>query len=113
MRVGYSKVASLILDDWAPELATRCFKPEAEIRRTGLAPADYPNEIVEITFADESTATFRFAFVIISREKNAIGLFSGHSGHYVVPAPAVAHVRDQKGATLFDHAAWLKWATRE
>jgi hypothetical protein len=108
---GYAKVAALILDDWARELADRLSRPESEVRAAGLSAADYPAETLEVRFADDSTAVFRFAFAIVSRDKNAVAVFSGHSGHYVLPAPVLAYVRRQGAETLFDHAAWLRWGS--
>ncbi len=76
---GYSKVAALILNDWAVELAAHLGRTEQQIRAHGLSATDYPNEIVEVQFADDSTASYRFAFALVSPEKNAIGVFSGRS----------------------------------
>jgi hypothetical protein len=78
-----------IIHDWADELASVLGRSASEIREKGLYVGDFPHQVVEIEFDDESSARFRWAFYIESRSKKAVGVFTEHCGYFVLPIVGV------------------------
>jgi hypothetical protein len=78
--------AKSVLTEWAPELAKRLGRPEAEILAKGLSAYDFSSSrSIEIKFADGSHARFSFAFAIVSQERHAVAVFTEHCGYLVFP----------------------------
>ena len=82
-----------IVQDWAEELASVLGRSPSEIREKGLHAGDFPHQLLEIEFDDESTARFRWAFYVESRSKKAVGVFTEHCGYFVLPIAGVKIVR--------------------
>lgn len=75
-----------VLTDWAPELTKRLGRSEEEICVRGLSAGDFsPSRAVEIKFVDGSHARFSYAFAIVSKERQAVAVFTEHCGYLVFP----------------------------
>jgi len=74
-----------IIQDWAGELAAVLGRPANEIRAKGLRIDDFPLQDLEIKFADDSEARFKYAFFVESQSKKAVAVFTEHCGYFVLP----------------------------
>lgn len=46
---------------------------------------NFPIESVRVELMDGSVVEFRYAFALISEEWKAVGVFTEHCGHHVLP----------------------------
>ncbi len=68
---------------FAEPLAKRLGRTAAEVRDEGLGARDFkPNERIELTFADGSTMSFRYAFAVFDAAQRIVGIFTEHCGYY-------------------------------
>ncbi len=71
-----------VLDEWAPELAARLGRPEAEIRSRGLSAGDFSiAQSVEIRYPYGLSHRVTFAFAVVRPEKRQAAVFSEHAGY--------------------------------
>jgi hypothetical protein len=76
--------ATSVLLEWAPDLAKRLSRSEAEIRAKGLTADDFsPSHSVDLKFPDGSHARFLFAFAVASAERHAVAVFTEHYGSFI------------------------------
>jgi hypothetical protein len=72
-----------VLGLFADALATRVSRSAADIRERGLAAGDFrSSERVDLTLADGSRMSLRYAFAVIDLERAAVGVFSEHCGYF-------------------------------
>jgi hypothetical protein len=65
-------------------------RPREHIRKYGLSATDFPpNEELKLTFADESSAHFRYAFFVTSNLRRQLAVFTEHCGYHIFPAGTV------------------------
>jgi hypothetical protein len=76
--------ATSVLLEWAPDLAKRLARSEAQIRAHGLTMDDFsPHRSVDLKFPDGSHARFLFAFAVASAERHAVAVFTEHYGSFI------------------------------
>ena len=70
-----------VLSDWAPEVASKLKRAEAELLARGLSATDFsPSQAVEIRLTGV-THRFSFAFAVIRPETGEAAVFSEHAGY--------------------------------
>jgi hypothetical protein len=93
-----------MLEKWASELAQRLGRPEIEIRDKGLSAGDFsPTQSIEIQYPDGSRMEFRYAFIVISKERKLAALFTEHCGYLEVPLlPDMEIIHSQRDVFLYE-----------
>ncbi len=70
-----------VLRDWAPEVASKLKRQEAELVVRGLSATDFSScQAVEVRLPGV-THRFSFAFAVIRRETGEAAVFSEHAGY--------------------------------
>lgn len=78
-----------LVSEWATELAQHLGRSEAEIRQNGLSASDFgPGQAVKVKFPDKSFMKFNYSFVLISKNKSKVAIFTEHCGYIVLPLTA-------------------------
>jgi hypothetical protein len=85
MMYGAPKMARVVVQDWAEELAERFGVAVDLVRSNAEGVLDYPSERVLVELMDGSKVDFTHAFFIWSERKRAVAVFSEHCGHHVFP----------------------------
>jgi hypothetical protein len=77
--------ATLVLNDWAPELAKALNCSEAAVLSGQTFIATVPLGTVKINLMDDSNVKFRHALFLVNEERRAIAVFTEHCGNHVFP----------------------------
>jgi hypothetical protein len=74
--------SSEVLKDWAEDLAKKLKRPVEQILEKGLNIHDFSSaQSVEIHFPNTWFVHFDYAFAVIRPDKNAVAVFTEHSGY--------------------------------
>src|SRR5262245_47551805 len=76
--------ATSVLLEWAPDLAKRLARSEAEIRANELTMDDFaPHRAIDLKFPDGSHARFLAAFAVANAERHSVAVFTEHYGSFI------------------------------
>ena len=87
--------------DFLPELSEYLGRPLKEVRKTGIAAAEFPRQWVRVYYGDDrkfadSVFDFAFAIPLISRKKEAIAVFAQNAGYFLFNHLCVVGVRKDR-----------------
>ena len=71
-----------IPDRWKPLVKAHIERTRGEERETLSAYDFTADSTIQIRFEDNSTATYRYAFCLFSKELGEVAIFTEHCGHY-------------------------------
>ena len=92
-----------VFRDFLPELAKYLKRPKAEVRKTGIAAAEFPYQWVRVYYGDDrkfadSVFDFGFAIPLISQRREAIAIFAQNAGYFVFNHLCIIGVRKSRQA---------------
>jgi len=89
---------------FAPLLAERLGRDAVEIHDEGLGALDFKiDESIELTLADGSTMSLRYAFAVFDEAQRLVGIFSEHCGYFCFSMVDLT-LTELKGDSVVRHA---------